>query len=273
MIPYDFITEWRQIAPWVQDQHVEQDIILSRALIEIFSSTKLADALAFRGGTALHKLYLPPATRYSEDIDLVQLQAGPIGEIVNPMREILDPWLGRAKWKQGRGRFTLSYRFNSTSEPVVRMRLKIEINTREHFNVYGLEAQRFEMDSRWFSGAAPITTYALDELLGTKLRALYQRKKGRDLFDLWSAGNRAQVDPDRVAQCFLRYLSHEDITVSRAEFERNFAEKLADPRFAEDIRPLLSPDAAWDKEAAARYIENSMATRLPGHPWKGGSEE
>ena len=60
----------------------------------------------------------------------------------------------------------------------------------------------------------------------------------------------------------------QDITVSRAEFERNFAEKLADPRFAEDIRPLLSPDAAWDKEAVARYIETSMTTRLPGHPWK-----
>ena len=40
------------------------------------------------------------------------------------------------------------------------------------------------MASRWFTGAAKVLTYDLDELLGTKLRALYQRKKGRDLFDL-----------------------------------------------------------------------------------------
>lgn len=37
MIPRDYITEWRAYAPWVQDSHVEQDLILSRALVEIYS--------------------------------------------------------------------------------------------------------------------------------------------------------------------------------------------------------------------------------------------
>ena len=39
------------------------------------------------------------------------------------------------------------------------------------------------MENSWFSGRCELTTYALEELLGTKLRALYQRAKGRDLFD------------------------------------------------------------------------------------------
>ena len=79
MIPRDFITEWRQHASWTEDSQVEQDLIICRALVEIFSVDATARTLAFRGGTALHKLHLPPAARYSEDIDLVQMAAGPIG--------------------------------------------------------------------------------------------------------------------------------------------------------------------------------------------------
>ncbi len=78
MIPRDYITEWREQAPWVDDAQVEQDLVISRVLIDIFSNETLHDALAFRGGTALFKLHLP-AARYSEDIDLVQVRAEPAG--------------------------------------------------------------------------------------------------------------------------------------------------------------------------------------------------
>jgi hypothetical protein len=78
VIPRDHILEWRARAPWPQDIQVEQDLVISRALVEIFSDRFLHDALAFRGGTALYKLHLP-AARYSEDIDLVQTKAMPAG--------------------------------------------------------------------------------------------------------------------------------------------------------------------------------------------------
>jgi hypothetical protein len=76
MIPFDFITEWRSQAPWVSDLQVEQDLILTRAVVDLFSHETLPGALAFRGGTALHKLFLAPAARYSEDLDLVQVKGG-----------------------------------------------------------------------------------------------------------------------------------------------------------------------------------------------------
>ena len=79
MIPRDYITEWRAEAPWVQDSQVEQDLVISRALVEIFSHPLLSGSLAFRGGTALSKLHIRPAARYSEDIDLVQREAEPAG--------------------------------------------------------------------------------------------------------------------------------------------------------------------------------------------------
>ncbi len=55
------------------------------------------------------------------------------------------------------------------------LRLKVEINTREHFSVFGFQVQRYNVENPWFIGRSEVTRYELDELLRTKLRALYQR--------------------------------------------------------------------------------------------------
>jgi predicted nucleotidyltransferase component of viral defense system len=89
MIPKPHIAKWRKHAPWKEFAQVEQDLIISRALVEIFSDDFLYENLAFRGGTALHKLYLDPAARYSEDIDLVQVKEGSIKPIMQRLREVI----------------------------------------------------------------------------------------------------------------------------------------------------------------------------------------
>lgn len=272
MIPLDFVTEWRQQVPWIDDVQVEQDLIISRALVEIFGVAAVANALAFRGGTALYKLYLTPSPRYSEDIDLVQIAPGPIGEILDAMRARLDPWLGTPRRKFNEGRVVLLYRMESEGPPHLPMRLKIEINTREHFSVLGLVEHDYAVHSRWYSGTVSLQTYDLDELLGTKLRALYQRKKSRDLFDLWAAYRSTQVDPERIVASFLRYLEHDGLRVSRAEFEANLSAKLVDPTFRADIGPLLAPSAVWNIDDAARFVRDELIARLPGDAWKGRSE-
>jgi predicted nucleotidyltransferase component of viral defense system len=269
MIPFDFITEWRSEAPWVSDLQVEQDLILTRAVVDLFSHGMAAGALAFRGGTALHKLFLAPAARYSEDLDLVQVKGGPIGPTLSAIRSVLDPWLGSPKWTASEGRVTLIYRTTSEGPPSLPMKLKVEINSREHFAVFGYLQRELTVSSRWHRGSASVTTYALDELLGTKMRALYQRKNGRDLFDLWLANERAAVDADRVVECFRRYLEHEGQSVSRAAFEENLLAKLADPRFGRDVEPLVAPSTHWSTAAAGRYVLGELASRLPGEPWKG----
>ncbi len=137
MIPRDYITEWRGQAPWVQDFQVEQDLIISKALVDIFSHRLLGDTLAFRGGTALYKLHLRPAARYSEDIDLVQIRAEPAGPMMGALHEALNFWLGEPNTKQTEGRVTFVYRFDSEDAPPVPLKLKVEINSREHFTVYG----------------------------------------------------------------------------------------------------------------------------------------
>ena len=210
--------------------------------------------MAFRGGTALYKLHLKPAARYSEDIDLVQVVAEALGPTMDALREVLNPWLGEPRWKQTEGRVTFTYRFNSEEMPSIPLKLKVEINTREHFSVNGFIKIPYEVSSRWFSGTCNITGYDLNELLGTKLRALYQRRKGRDLFDLALALNYPQAEPLNILEVFSAYMRHGGDSVSKTQFANNLADKLHQPNFVADIGPLLSADYDWNL--------NDMATTV-----------
>ncbi len=269
MIPKDYITAWRAQAPWRLDAQVEQDLVISRAIVDLFSVPELASSLVFRGGTALYKIYLTPPARYSEDIDLVQVRAEPIGETLDRARAVLDPWLGEPRRVFHEGRVNLVYRFESEDSPPLKLKLKVEINTREHFTALGVKRVPFEVANPWFNGAADVSIYAIDELLCTKLRALFQRKKGRDLFDVWYALDQGRIDPTTLLTCFDRYMTEDERTVTRAQFEANLAQKRKQPDFRDDVGPILRPGFSWDFEAAMDAVLENLVARLPGDPWKG----
>lgn len=271
MIPADCIVEWRAQARWATDEQVEQDLVLSRALVAIFHDPELAGALALRGGTAIHKLHFFPPLRYSEDIDLVQLRPGPFGAIIDRLRVQLDSWLGRPRRELGHG-VRMIYRFDSEIPPVVPLKLKIETNTREHFTVLGTTKRPFSVTSRWWSGAADITTFPIEELLGTKLRALFQRRKGRDLFDLCVALE-SGIDARAIVRSFQAYMSAEGREVTRAMFEENLAAKLPLPAFTDDIAILLPAGRTFDVAAGGARVLSALIPHLPGDPWKGASSD
>jgi len=131
MIQRAYITEWQNHAPWQFPEQVEQDLIISRALINIYSDELLKDKLAFRGGTAMYKLFIAPPARYSEDIDLVQIKPGPVKEIIRNLQAIFAGF-GKSTVKRSENSFKLFYHYDSEFEPIQKMRLKIEINSREH---------------------------------------------------------------------------------------------------------------------------------------------
>ena len=275
MIPQSAIQQWREVAPWADAAQVEQDLVITRALIQIYNDPTVSKNFAFRGGTALQKLFMSRPTRYSEDIDLVHLRPGPIGPELDAIRKLLDPWLGEPRRSRKEERFTLIYRFESEVAPVRSLRLKIEVNNGENFNVFALQHKTIESQNPWFSGKADVLTYAFEELLGTKLRALYQRKKGRDLYDMQIALDHfPELDPGKVIQSFQRYLVHQNTTVSRAQYEANLAQKVSDPTFIGDIPQLLTPDAtAFDCLAAGERIKTTFLSLLPGEPWKGNAKD
>lgn len=262
MIPRDYITEWKAFAPWTEMLMIEQDLIICRALIAIYEDEFLSSHLAFRGGTALHKLYLSPQSRYSEDIDLVQIKSGNIGIILDKLREVLS-FLGKPIIKQKRNNNTMVFRVNSTFSPIVPIRLKIEINCKEHFTVLGLTKIPFEVKSQWFSGVCNITTYQLDELIGTKLRALYQRKKGRDLFDLQKSLENSNLNPDNVIKCYREYISFSDGELpSKAIYTANLEEKMEEELFLKDIQALLRPSIIYDPQEAYEIIKRELIERM-----------
>ena len=125
----------------------------------------------------------------------------------------------------------------------------------------GFHRPKLSVRNPWFSGGAEVTTYQLDELLGTKLRALYQRRKGRDLFDLWLCLSRKLIDPDQAVRCFLKYMEHEGHRASRAQFEQNLDEKERDPEFMGDIAPLLNAVITYDPAEAIGLVRKKLIER------------
>lgn len=259
MIPRPYIAKWQKNVPWKEFSQVEQDLIISRTLVEIFSDDFLRENLAFRGGSALHKIYLHPAPRYSEDIDLVQIKSGPIKPIMERIGEVVTFFEEkRATQLRGHGAKAL-YRFTSEYEEI-RMRLKLEINCKEHFNVLEWVSFPYEVENEWFSGKAEIRTYNINELLGTKLRALYQRSKGRDLFDLDYSRQNIDLDYNQIIACFKEYTSFATgkRPPGRKEFLLNIEEKENSSEFTGDMEALLRPEIKYNQGKAFDWLKNEL---------------
>lgn len=263
MIPQAYITEWSNSVPWRTNEQVEQDLIICRALVEIFKDDFLANNLAFRGGTALHKLYLQPQPRYSEDIDLVQVRSEPIKETIQHLQKALS-FLGKSNVTPRKDNNTIYYRFESEFPPVQKMKLKVETNCREHFTVLGWEKKLFEVKSTWFNSGCNVITYKLEELLGAKLRALYQRRKGRDLYDLWKALTTLNLNPDLLIKSYKEYMtfSLEKPIPTKKEFMINVEKKISDPEFIGDTVALLRPDEKYNPQEAFRLLIKTLIERM-----------
>lgn len=273
MIPAQNIVAWSVIVPWADNRQIEQDLIISRALVDIFSDNLLKQELRFRGGTALNKLHFPEPLRYSEDIDLVRTSSGPIGPILDQLRAVLEPWLGHARFDQSQVAPKLKFRVDAEHGDGAQIRLKVEINTREIEAFDPPENQIFKVENPWFTGATEIPTFSCEEMLATKLRALLQRNKGRDLYDLNHALRVfSNLNADRTAELCARYLALSDQAISKAQAQQRMFAKLANPTLLTEMRPLLPAEQAEQltEEAtqdAFRNVFETLINRLPGDDW------
>lgn len=166
-------------------------------------------------------------------------------------------------WGTGRYYFLDWPRGKALALPI---RLKVVINCFEHFNVLGLQKVPFAVDNPWFQGKCELTTYALDELVGTKLRALYQRKKGRDLFDLQVAFESRKIDVDKVLECYRRYI---EFVVEKQptykQFVQNMELKMQDPEFLGDTDILLREGTyPFKPQEAYQLVKEQFIDKMPG---------
>lgn len=269
MIPASYLQEWSAKAPWPDLRQVEQDLIISRALCDLFNSPVLAGKIAFRGGTAIHKLLFRQPLRYSEDIDLVQMQSEAIGPTVDAIRGALS-WLGKCRRTHAGHSMHLVFKFAPEADAAATLKLKIEINTREHESLYGIKKYPFEVDSRWHRAKTEIASFEPEELFGTKLRALLQRRKNRDLFDLNEGLVQLSMDSDKLIACFDHYLALEGKPITRAVAEQRMLEKLA-RSLTEDIAPLLPAGITFTEDNAIQAfgkVWTGLVARIKGDAWK-----
>ncbi len=287
MRPRAEIIAWRREAAWATDAQVEQDLLLTRAMVAIFRDPFLSAQVAMRGGTALHKLHLAPASRYSEDIDLVLVGDRPPLHVERALVRVLDPLLGqpasRALTSMRVAMRNLArpskirrlvYTYRPTVSPPDEMKIKIELNCNERQPCYPLTGLPFAPPLPGPDAAAvTLRSFDLDEMLGTKMRALLQRNQGRDLYDLDRAcvrhgealarGAGPLLDPQRVTDALRTYLRREGVRVRRREYAASLREKVANRAFRNDTTKVLPPGVDYDVDAAAERVSGLLIARLP----------
>lgn len=265
MIDRPALVAWRSRAPWRNTVQIEQDLLLSRLMVEIATNDVLGPELAMRGGTCLHKLHLPAAQRYSEDLDYVRRTHTGIKPFTEALAKIADQVGLALTSRHASGQMVHVYLDGTPTEGLGRLRIKIEMNIVETQAYLPRATVPHTVKTSWWSGTAEIPTFAPSELLATKLRALYQRSKGRDLFDLWLGLTTLRADPDEIIAAFNHYMGQ--ATFSFPQLRDNLAAKLDDPGFRHDLDPLLAnapPD--YDLDIAANLVMRELGSRLRNAP-------
>lgn len=131
----------------------------------------------------------------------------------------------------------------------------------------------YAINNEWFSGKSNIRTYSIEELMGTKLRALYQRAKGRDLYDLWMTITQLKIDCKKILEGFHYYCSKQNIKISRTEFEKNLSDKMQSTDFLSDAKKVLPEDYSWNPGQAYKVVLSKLVEKLPGAPWQGKEKQ
>jgi len=269
LIPQAYLQAWSAEAPWPDLRQVEQDLIICRALCDVFNAPALRGKIALRGGTAINKLLFRQPLRYSEDVDLVQTHAEPIGATIVAIRDALA-WLGKCNRVQAGHSMHLVFKFTPEADTDSKLKLKVEINTREHGSLLGVCHYPFRVESDWYQGKTEIASFEPEELFGTKLRALLQRRKNRDLFDLVQGLKVLALDTDKLVASFEHYLALEGKPITRAVAEQRMLEKLTHS-LTEDIAPLLPAGVRFNEDDALDAFERvwlELVVRLKGDAWK-----
>ncbi|MBV59836.1 MAG: hypothetical protein CMH65_00875 [Nevskiales bacterium] len=283
MIQQTHLTAWQAHAPWPKRSQIEQDLRLSRGVAAIFADPVLGKHLAMRGGTVLHKAHLAPAARYSEDIDLVLVKPMDTNTLDAHLRRVLTPVLGRPSdsliadaWLALRNVLRPSKILRTAYKfvPLGLQReetIKVEVNLNESASLYPLVSVELDtLDEEGEPIRAKARSYDINEMLGTKTRALMQREQGRDLFDLFHAWQLSEagttpyaVDGAKAMEAFTWYLEKEGTHLGGDEANALLDARLRKEGFRRDMDTLLRPGLPrFDVEDGAVIVREAYFKHL-----------
>lgn len=270
----EFIEEWKPKVAWGLDVQVLQDLVISRALVEIFSDEYLREELRFRGGTALNKLHYPVPYRYSEDIDMARMKPGPNGPVLDSLRIVMEPWLGEGHYKPSQVASKLEFDVGNLSPVGKNNILKLEISYKDKFTLDPRVEMPFEIDHTWFSGSVDAPTFTTEEMLASKLRALLGWNKGRDLLDLDHAlRSKEGLDVPRIIKMFGEFAVRLGSKICRAQAQQRMFDKMEDPHeLIDDMKQVLPKEervrlSIEDFRRQFKNVFEAYIELLPGKEW------
>lgn len=173
------------------DKVIEQDYVITWILLGI-SSSGLRHSLAFKGGTALRKIYFPQY-RYSQDLDFTIVQELDDAILIGSLNAVLDDLeksvafvfnLDEERIERRADSITMYIDFVGPLQGLLGSRdIKVDFTLREQLVAPLEERPVIALYSDCENLTRTLGAYSLEEILIEKLCALIGRTEPRDLFD------------------------------------------------------------------------------------------
>lgn len=242
---------------------VEKDYVLGWMLYGIASSAA-SDSLAFKGGTALSKVYFPGKWRLSEDLDftttddseMVVLGTGVMYEVPGIVKkesgidiELKGDPLANPEFFRGKIKYT---------GPLSKNNIKIEISSEPFVGKVVRKSVPHAYDYPKFA----VKVYALDNLLAEKMRAVVERGKIRDYYDVWRLLKIRKFDKQELKELFLQKCKSKGVTFTGIEkmFPTDIVKKL-EP-YLDTWLTRLSPEPLPELETILAELKASLKDLL-----------
>jgi len=204
---------------------IEKDYALSWVLWGLYRSASLRESLVFKGGTCLRKCYVEDY-RFSEDLDFtavaevdedaclaeLRLACEEIAQTTNLDFDVARLSL-RAVENAGGETNLQGLLFYTGPRQSSHARIKLDISLNERLVAMAEERRLLHVYDDAAEVATAVPCYSLNEIFAEKMRALLQRNRARDLYDVWwLLANRAnQLNARTAIDLFREKASSKDI--------------------------------------------------------------
>lgn len=243
----------------------EQDFRLVHLLAAIAENTDTAQKLYLKGGTAINKLYLQDRglSRLSVDLDFNHIGSKEQvfkerNEVINQLLKIIQSHNNTYHLEVSEKRYeqtTIRAAYTSLAGSAPQ-RIKIEISHVERFPILPTLMKPLSLPRE---GKVAVTTYKLEELISTKIRALYDRLKGRDVYDMWSANRVESLDKTAVRKLFLYYFYRDRKVFNPKTFAQRMQKAISENTISDDVSGFVRPNLSFDLRQASKDVVNWLS--------------
>jgi predicted nucleotidyltransferase component of viral defense system len=260
----------QEIRKWADKSEIadltlaELDYRLISALESIYHINGMSTELVMKGGTAINKLYLGDTSRLSVDLDFNQIgdrskvlsRRAKLRQTLMKALETLDSNY-QLSFKRNWSQTTIRARYSSLTG--ASQQLKLEISHIERIPILDLVTREADTPIGNFN----VTTYSLEELLATKLRALFERFSGRDIYDIYFSA-KLRRDKELIKKLFLYYFFRSRKIYNPKTHFKTLKERLEQGKYRDDVTGFVRPSTTFSLKDAASVVldEYSLLAEL-----------